>query len=118
MIEQNEITELYQLWSRLPFSRLLVVNQLNEKFKIEFILNTEDPYSPIFLSELQNLTIKKHPAGSVSWIGYWSMETLNSQYKRYKIDFIDSTIQDEIDQEKLGLYVKALKECIRRKLPA
>lgn len=117
MITQNEITEVYRLWSRLSFSRLLVVNQLNSRFQIEFVLNTEEPISKFFLSEIQDLTIKKHPAGSVSWVGYWSVESLNSQYKRYRLDFIDATIQEEIDQEKLGLYVHELKACLRRKLP-
>jgi len=117
IVAQNEITELYQLWFRLSFTQLLAVNQLHDRFQIEFVLNTEDSMSNLFLSEIQNLTIKKHPAGSVIWTGYWSVGGLNSQYKRYKIDFIDISINEKIDEEKLKLYVTELKECLKRKLP-
>ena len=118
MIRQSDITELYRLWSRLSYSRLIAVNQLNKKFQIEFVLNTEDGAAKIFLSELQEITIKKHPAGSLAWAGHWSVEGLNSQYKRYKIDFIDSSINEKIEdnEEKLGLYVEELKRCLKRKL--
>ena len=114
MIPQADITELFQLWSKLSYSRLLFVDQTNNRFKIEFLLNTEDTASNLFLAEIQQLTIKKHPAGSVAWSGHWQ----NSQYKRYKIDFIDVSIKEEIDEEKLGLYVKTIKECLKRKVPA
>jgi hypothetical protein len=119
MIPQSEITELYRLWSRLSFTRLLFVSQLNDRFQIEFVLNTENPISKVFLAAVQDMTIKKHPTGSVSWVGYWSQGVgLNSQYKRYRVDFIDSTIKEEIDQEKLGMYVQAFKECLKRQLPS
>jgi hypothetical protein len=119
MIVQQQITDLFKLWSKLYFSRLLLVDQKNEKFVVEFVLNTEDPISKFFLNEIQLLTIKKHPIGSVAWVGYWGTGLaagLNSQYKRFKIDFIDSSVKDQIDEAKLGLYVEAIKELIRRKL--
>jgi len=116
MIPQSKITDIYSIWNRLSFTKLLLVNQLNDRFQIEFVLNTEDPISNLFLGEIQDLTIKKHPAGSVAFTGYWSVEGLNSQYKRFKIDFIDITIKEKIDEEKLNFYVHELTECLKRKL--
>jgi hypothetical protein len=118
MIFQNEITELYDLWSRISYSKLLIVNQRNNKFQLEFVLNTGDPSSQLFFNELQDLTIHKHPAGSISWAGHWSIDGFNSQYKKFKIDFIDTLINEKLkdNEEKLGLYVSGLKQCIKRKI--
>ena len=127
MIPQSKITELFDLWSRLPFSKLLSVDQLRNRFQIEFVVNTDNPQSNPFLARLQKITIDKHPTGSVSWIGYYSIENFgresgvylgdgfSSQLKKYKIDFIDSSLKDEIDPEKLDLYVKKLEECLKSK---
>lgn len=125
MIQQSKITDLFNLWGRLPFSKLLVINQLHDRFQIEFVINSDNPKSNPFLASLQKITIDKHPTGSVSWTGYYQIEDFgkesgvwlgdgfSSQLKKYKIDFIDSSMADKIEQEKLDLYVQNLEKCLR-----
>ncbi len=109
MLSQIEVYELFSLWSKISYSKLLNINQISG-FKIEFIID-ENILAKLFLKNIQEITIKKHPSGSVAFIEYWGHAgTINSQYRKYRIEFIDSNIKEEkFDEDKLKLYFKNLK---------
>ena len=113
MLNQQTLNKIFGLWSRLPFSQLVSIDQTQGKLRIEFILRIDARESAKLLQELTRITVNKHPAGSLSWVGFGTQERMNSQYKRYRIDFIDKIIDEKIDPEKLGLYAKELEEAIR-----
>jgi len=80
---------------------------------MEFIVRIDAQESSKLLNELNKITVEKHPSGTLSFVGFGTAQHFNSQYKRYRIDFIDASIKETIDQEKLGLYVQSLEEIIR-----
>jgi len=113
MLSQIEVYELFSLWSKISYSKLLNVDQISG-FKIEFIID-ENILAKSFLKNIQKITIKKHPSGSVAFIEYWGQSgAINSQYRKYRIEFIDSSIKEEkLDEDKLRLYFENLKNELR-----
>ena len=116
MIIQRQLTEIFSLWNKLSYSKLLSIVQ-NSEFQIEFAIDEALPAARLFLSEIRNLTVNKHPSGSISFISYWSPDkALMTQYKRYRINFIDSLIKETIDENKLMLYVEKIRELVKGKV--
>ena len=121
MIQNNEIEELYRLWGRLPYSALNLIDQRNSKFVIEFSV-IPNLVTALFLDQLKEITIKKHPSGSVSYIGHASLpekigiqsaKFLTSNIKKYRLDFSES---ERIDEEKLKMFLESLKIKLKESL--
>jgi len=110
-IPQKEIIKIFREWSKLPFTKLLSINQ-RRNFVIEFLIDMSKDGAKL-LNLLQKITVQKHPSGSLSFIEHTNFQiddTKSHLLKRYRIIFND--LSDEIDREKLNIYVESLKNMI------
>ena len=73
MLTQTALNDLFTIWSKIKFSKLLYVDQRNEAFLFEFILDDGITISKLLLSDIQNITIKKDKPGNVSWLSHWGV---------------------------------------------
>lgn len=99
-LNNKDIIKLWKIWNKIQFSKLVVVNQMIENnIIIEFGINISSVNSNSFLKKINDVVIKKIPSGSVSFIGYLSQVAdiedkkqyfLNTQFKKYRIEFLDS----------------------------
>ena len=111
MITHNEISELFRNWSKLSYTKILQVFNYETKFELEFVLDVGDPDHARFLKNLTELTVKKHPSGSVSWIGY---KNESSQYKVYRLEFLAENRSNEvIDRNKIEVYLGNLNQLLK-----
>ena len=106
MISQQKIIELFELWSKSSCSKLLTVNQ-KEKFEITFVVDESLDKSQKLIRHLREITEKKHPSGSLSFIGYHE----SSIFKKWRIQFSDIT-NEKIDWEKVQIYLDKVRETI------
>ncbi len=110
MIQLTELNQLFDVWSRVSYSRVLNVDQ-RDGFILEFVVDSTASGSAL-LEGVRNLTTQKHPAGNISFVSYYQS---NSQYRIYRIEFIDPTMDKPDDYlERLHLYVESLKEIIKQ----
>lgn len=106
----------------MGFSKLIKVDQRDGKFILEFILDANDSRSFDFHKKITELTLKKAPSGTISWIGNYGEknaiqeQSINTQFKKYRLEFIDSSLKDEtsIDEtvKKLKIYYTQMEEMI------
>jgi hypothetical protein len=109
MIPQNKIIELFKAWSNLADSKLQNVQTEPKKLKLQFICNVNGKSCQL-LKKIQEHTIKKHPSGNVSFIGFWN----DTQYRMFRLDFLDPAMLDEtIDWEKANLWFDSLIEIVK-----
>lgn len=112
----KEVNDIFVFWNDLPFTRLTLFNQKKDNLELEFIVNVE--HSNIvnnFLKEIRDITLNKYPAGSLSFIGFGHREYHTSQYKKFRVQFIDSSIPLPADfEERLKIYVEEIKQTIKK----
>lgn len=109
MIHQKKIINLFEVWSKISGSKLQNVLTEPQKLKLQFISNVSNSKSNQLLEKIQKLTIRKHPSGNVSFIGFWN----DTQYRAYRIDFIDPAIKEEIDWKKANLWFDSLIDLVK-----
>lgn len=114
MIQVNKVIELSSKWTKLGFSKISKLETNHLKLAIEFVVDVSDKRSSRLLAILQEHTIKKHPAGNVSFIGYWSPnnQPAGTQYRKYRIDFVDESIKMGVDEDRESSYFEKLIELI------
>jgi hypothetical protein len=109
MIPQKKIINLFEAWSKISGSKLQSVLTEPKKLKLQFISNVSNSKSNQLLKKIQKLTIEKHPSGNVSFIGFWN----DTQYRTYRIDFIDPATKEKIDWEKADLWFNSLIDLVK-----
>jgi hypothetical protein len=109
MIPQKKIISLFEIWSTISGSKLQNVLTEPQKLKLQFISNVSNSKSNQLLEKIKKLTIEKHPSGNVSFIGFWN----DTQYRVYRIDFIDPAINEKIDWEKATLWFDNLIDLVK-----
>lgn len=123
--DNKKILNLWKLWNSLSFTKLVLINQMIENnIIIEFAVNVNFNNYKNFFDKLSEIVIKKNPSGSISFINYLSQNIeyyrnenfINTQFKKYRIEFVDSFIKyKEKDlKEKSEIFynniIKLLKE--------
>jgi len=109
MIHQKKIINLFEIWSKIGGSKLQNVLTEPQKLKLQFISNVSNSKSNQLLEKIKKLTIEKYPSGNVSFIGFWN----DTQYRVYRVDFIDPATNEEIDWEKANLWFDNLIDLVK-----
>lgn len=110
MIPQKKIISLFEAWSKISGSKLQNVQTDPQKLKLQFVCNVSNSKSNQLLKKIQEITIKKHPSGNVSFIGFWN----DTQYRTFRIDFIDPATDEKIDWEKAILWFDSLIDTVKK----
>ena len=116
LIPQKKVNELFNEWSKLANSSLRVVDQRDNKFSFDFIVD-QSKFAAELTRKITDLTIKKHPTGTISFTSHDSlgMQT-TTLYKRFHVDFIDSANKkDTIEPEKLEIYINELIRIVKER---
>ena len=106
VIPNRDIIQLWKLWNSLRFTKIISVDQLKENnIIIEFCVNVNSIHYKKFIDNVSDCVLNKTPQGTISFTGYLPQKQtnqvvnnsfLNSQYKQYKIEFINSASKDEL----------------------
>ena len=105
-----DLSQLFDTWAKLTYSKILSVDQRGI-LTLEFVIDSTKQGKRL-LEAIRKITIEKVPVGTVSFLSHYEGK---SQYRIYRVEFIDAAIQDEKPDdytEKLFHYVEKLKEVI------
>jgi hypothetical protein len=117
----TQISNLWVKWNKNSCSELLLVDQqsLDNNIIIEFAVNIKSLQYTAFLKIINEVVIKKIPNGTISFISYLTQNSkqkgyyINTQYKRYRIEFIDSSLkysENDIKDKSLLFYNKLMEK--------
>ena len=110
-IQQKQVINIFKMWNELSFSKLLSISQ-RRNFVIEFLVDTSNDGAKL-LNLFQKITINKHPSGTIAFIensSYQNTPLKTSFFKRYRAIFND--LSDEIDQQKIDIYIENVKNIL------
>lgn len=107
MLKHSEISKLLKAWTKIGYTKILEIRNQDDKFTVEFVVDSSAQPAGFFVKDLTDLVVKKHPSGSLSWLGYWQ----SSQYRKFRIDYIDPEIDktpEPFEKEKFMMFYENL----------
>ena len=113
MIQQKILNRLFREWGKLEHSALLNIDQRNKRFSFEFTID-KSRNAQRLLKQITELTIKKHPTGTVAFVSYYTGKNLplSTLYRVFRAEFVDTASKEPVTDDKLSLYIGELEKVL------